>query len=243
MKNVYLILMLIATILCGCTERNVPSNPGGGNGGNNVGNGGSTKVTVDFTYQLVSPFCYKFTNKSQGADSYKWDFGDGSFSSADKETTHQYKATGTYIVTLTGTKGNEKTDCRKQIVVKKPSIYIAGYTLYKIPYENKYYKVVCKDDDLFTTNWGFTTVYTPLLDKTDLPYIKYFSSPLLMDKLDGDNYYTFYVYYTTNTSSTSGDTQCLKQKLQKTEILKYEEEYILTSDNGQTQLGIIMEYQ
>lgn len=237
MKNVYLILMIIATILCGCTERNTPTNPGGN------GNGGSTKVSVDFSYRLVAPFCYQFTNKSQGADSYKWDFGDGAFSTADNDATHQYQAAGTYIVTLTGTKGNEKTDCRKQIVVKKPSIYIAGYTLYKIPYENKYYKVVCKDDDLFTTNWGFTTIYTPLLDQTDLPYVKYFSSPQLMDKLDGDNYYTFYVYHTTNTGSTGGDTQCLKQTLTKEAIYTYRDEHILRSNNGETVLGILFHYE
>ena len=86
-------------------------------------------------------------------------------------------------------------------------------------------------------------MYTPLLDNTDIPYIKYFNSPLLMDKLDGDNYYTFYVYHTTNTSSSSGDTQCLKQKLSKSAIYEYKNEHILTSDNGKTQLGIIMEYR
>lgn len=227
MKKLFLFLVVASSLLMGCTDRNAPSNG----------------VTVDFSIQKVAPFMYKFTNLSKGADSYKWDFGDGSFSYAKDEAICTYSDPGTYIVTLTGIKGNEKTDCRKKITVKKPSIYIAGYTLYKIPYENKYYKVVCKDDDVFTTNWGFTTTYTPLLDGTDLPYIKYFSSPKLMDKLDGDNYYTFYVYHTINTSSTSGDTQCLKQKLTKEAIYTYQEEHILKSNNGETELGIIFYYE
>ena len=87
-------------------------------------------------------------------------------------------------------------------------------------------------DDWFETNWGFTTVYTPLIDNTDIPYVKYFNKELLMDKLDGDEYYTIYVYHTSNSSNTSGDTQCLKQKLTKTSILQYKDEHILTSDNG-----------
>lgn len=242
-KLIFLLCLLFACVAC--KEQNPPTPGGSGGGGSNGGNsGGGTpqSVEVDFSYQLTAPFWYSFTNKSQGVDSYKWDFGDGSFST-NKDAMHVYETTGTYTVTLTGTASGVKYDCQKKITVKKPDIYIAGYTLYKIPYENKYYKVVCEDDDWFGTDWGFSTVYTPLLDKSDIPYIKYFNTPLLMDKLDGDDYYTFYVYHTTNTSSSSGDTQCLKKKLSKSAIYEYKDEHILTSDNGQTQLGIIMEYR
>lgn len=233
MKHYPFLLTLVTAFLAACSDVNPPSNPGGGQ---------TPNVTIGFTYQMVAPFTYSFTNTSKGADSYRWDFGDGTWSN-DIDVEHLYAATGSYKVTLTGTAGTQKYDCTKTITVKQPSIYIAGYTLYKIPYENKYYKVVCKDDDWFGTNWGFTTVYTPLLDNSDIPYVKYFSSPLLMDLLDGDNYYTFYVYHTTNTSTTSGDTQCLRQKLLKSDIYTYKNEHILTSDNGQTKIGILMEYR
>lgn len=239
MKKLLLFSFVLMAVI-GCKDSNPPTQGTNSRPGDN--NGASQSVTVDFSYQLTGPFMYSFTNTSQGADSYKWDFGDGTWSN-DRDAIHQYASEGTYTVTLTGTAGNQKYDCRKKITVKKPAIYIAGYKLYKIPYENKYYKVACEDDDWFSTEWGFTTAYTPLLDNSDIPYIKYFNTPLIMDKLDGDNYYTFYVYHTSNTSSTSGDTQCLKQKLQKTEILKYKEEHVLTSDNGQTKIGILMEYR
>ena len=229
----HLLLLTVFAVLCACKEQNTPTYTGGDK---------QKQVSISFTYQLTAPFTYAFTNTSSGAESYKWDFGDGNFSYEDN-VTHKYAATGTYTVTLTGTANGTKYDNRQKITVKQPEIYVAGYTLYKVPYENKYYKVVCKDDDWFGTDWGFTTTYTPLLDKTDLPYSQHFKSPLLMDKLDGDNYYTFYVYYTKNTSNTSGDTQCLKQKLNKSEIYTYKQEHILTSDNGQTQLGILMEYK
>lgn len=239
-KSFILMVMAISMMACG-GGYNEPSWPGGNGGGTTPGGGGgTTSVNVRFEYKLVSPFTYEFTNKSTGATSYKWDFGDGE-TATTKNATHNYAGAGTYTVTLTGTYNGQKYDSRATITVKNPSIYIAGYKLYKIPYENKYYKVVCKDDDWFGTDWGFETVYTPLLDASDLPYVKYFASPKLMDKLDGDNYYTFQVFWSNNT--TGSGTQCLKKQLHKTEILKYKEEHILKSDNGQTELGIIMEYR
>ena len=247
MKHKIFLLTLAVAVLAGCNDSNPPSqggntNPGGPGGSGGNGGGTTQNVTMGFTYELIGPFMYSFTNTSKGAESYKWDFGDGTWSNGT-DALHQYESAGTYTVTLTGTVGATKYDYRKTITVKNPSIYVAGYTLYKIPYENKYYKVACEDDEWFGTDWGFTTVYTPLLDNSDIPYVKYFNSPLLMDKLDGDNYYTFYVYYTSNSSNTNGDTQCLKQKLQKSEIYTYKNEHILTSDNGKTKIGIIMEYR
>lgn len=232
-----LILTLATLTLVACKEQNPPTPSGSGNGG-----GKTQTISIDFTYQLTAPFMYSFKNTSKGADSFKWDFGDGMWANS-KDATHIYESPGTYTVTLTGTANGVKYDCSKKLTVKKPSIYIAGYMLYKIPYENKYYKVVCKDDDWFGTDWGFTTKYTPLLDNSDIPYIVNWSEPKLMDKLDGDEYYTFYVYYTTNTSNNNGDTQCLKQKLTKTAIYEYKDEHILTSDNGKTKIGILMEYR
>ncbi|RCT54754.1 GEVED domain-containing protein [Winogradskyella sp. KYW1333] len=44
-----------------------------------------------------------FTNTSVGADSYVWDFGDGSNTSTDVNPTHVYTTVGTYTVTLTAT--------------------------------------------------------------------------------------------------------------------------------------------
>ena len=233
MKKVFILTAIAITMMACGGGYNEPSYPGG--------NGGDThSVNVRFEYKIISPFTYEFSNKSAGATSYKWDFGDGE-TATTKDATHKYAGAGTYTVTLTGTYNGQKYDSRATISVKNPSIYIAGYKLYKIPYENKYYKVVCKDDDWFGTDWGFETAYTPLLDVSDLPYTKYFNTPQLMDKLDGDNYYTFQVFWSNSTSGSG--TQCLKKQLQKTEILKYKDEHILKSDNGETELGIIMQYK
>ena len=71
--------------------------------------------TADFTFEIKAlpdtlPFAYvvKFTNASQEATQYQWDFGDNSPLSAEKNPAHQYVDGGDYSVRLTtvGTNGN-----------------------------------------------------------------------------------------------------------------------------------------
>ena len=243
-KLCFLLAIVVAFISCG-EPYNEPeyggkTEPGGTTPGGGGGGGTQTSVSVSFSYEPAGPFTYKFTNTSKGATSYKWDFGDGK-SATTKDATHTYEEAGTYKVTLTGTYNGQKYDSRADVKVSQPEIYISGYTLYKIPRQNAYYKVVCKDDDWFTTNWGFETAYTPLLDNSDIPYTKIFSDAPIMDELDGDNYYTFYVYWSNSTNGNG--TQCLKQQLSKSAILEYKDEHILTSNNGDTQIGILFEYK
>lgn len=219
----FFILSVIAALICACSGQN------------------ELEQQVSFKYRYAGPFTYDFINTSSGVTIFRWDFGDGQTSS-QKDVTHKYAEPGTYIVTLTGTYEGVRYDARARVEVTKPNIYVAGYKLYKIPYENKYYMLTCVDDDLFTTHWGFSTPYTPLLDNSDMPYTWEAATPKIMDELDGDNYYTFCVYYSSTNSNTDNSTQCLKQTLSKTEILKYKDEHILTSSDGKTKIGILMSY-
>jgi PKD repeat protein len=61
--------------------------------------------TVDFTYtgasQNFTPI--QFANSSTGAQTYTWNFGDGTTPSALQEPAHVFKRAGTYTVTLTAT--------------------------------------------------------------------------------------------------------------------------------------------
>ncbi len=56
-----------------------------------------------------------FSNSSQNASSYSWDFGDGS-SSSETSPTKYYNADGTYTVTLTSFADNGKTAVSSQTV-------------------------------------------------------------------------------------------------------------------------------
>lgn len=58
-------------------------------------------VVAAFDYEVTDDFTVTFTNKSVGADSYLWEFGDGE-TSTDASPVHTYEA-GNYTATLTAT--------------------------------------------------------------------------------------------------------------------------------------------
>lgn len=75
----YIFICLLATLVCACK-----------------------KVSVDFTFSPSQPVAgesVSFTNFSSGGEDYSWLFGDNA-SSSDKNPSHVFKQSGTYIVTL-----------------------------------------------------------------------------------------------------------------------------------------------
>jgi cyclophilin family peptidyl-prolyl cis-trans isomerase len=68
----------------------------------------------------VAPVTIKFFNKSEGADSYHWDFGDGN-TSAEMQPEHRYVSSGNFPVTLEARKGNRKTKSTQYIQIMAPT--------------------------------------------------------------------------------------------------------------------------
>ncbi len=62
-----------------------------------------------------------FTNYSQNATSYAWDFGDNSGTSTEKNPTYTYAAGGTYTVKLTATNSAGSVEHSKDVTVINPS--------------------------------------------------------------------------------------------------------------------------
>lgn len=120
---------------------------------------------------------------------------------------------------------------------------IKGYKLYSIPYNNKYYLWVCEgtkpngEEDFF-----FNTVYSPKLSSSNIPYTCNFVHPVLLEDIQSYSYLTITVEYCATQEYGEG-TQCLKQKILVSDILQKKSEYILTSDNVKTKIGILMEYR
>ena len=222
MKRAFFLLAICA-ILCACEKQ-------------------SQTIRVDFDYKRETPLMVSFTNLSSGADAYRWDFGDGMWSQG-YDAIHEYETTGEYVVTLTATIGGIKYDKQTTIAIDEPDAYIAGYTLYRIPYENRYYKVVFKDDALLPSSWDFQTQYTPMLDASDLPYTARLLTPRLFENIDAHEYYTVQVVRNTSTSNASGDASCMKQRLEVKDIKQYQPEYILRTETNSTAIGIIMQYE
>ncbi len=85
-------------------------------------NGSESKA--DFTFvikplQDTLPFAYevKFTNVSEEATQYQWDFGDNTPLSAEKNPTHKYIVGGDYPVRLTSVGTNGNNSITKRIFV------------------------------------------------------------------------------------------------------------------------------
>ena len=195
--------------------------------------------TASFTYKTEAPLKVVLTNTSTNATSYEWDFGDGK-TSTEKNPTHRYSAVGSYIITLVAKNPSGSQQYRQTIQISAPKVFIKGIRYNYVGKKGKYYKSVCKDDDLITHTW-WNTGYTPMLSDSNLPYSYIFTTPVEMTGLSGDNYYTVYVYWS---NTTSGDgTQILKQKMYKESIMSYLDELEIQNDNWDTDISVLFEYK
>lgn len=80
-----------------------------------------SRPIADFSYGggLTAPAKIHFDNRSQKADSFVWDFGDG-FRSEDSLPQHTYKRSGSYTVSLTARMGNKSRTMQQQIQIEAP---------------------------------------------------------------------------------------------------------------------------
>ncbi|MCZ2277588.1 MAG: PKD domain-containing protein [Bacteroidia bacterium] len=90
-----------------------------------------------FNYQagkLVAPVEVTFTNQSEYAESYSWNFGDGS-GSIEKDPKHIYQQEGTFKVTLTAYSGGNQVEVSDYIEIKNPytKCILTGYILDELP--------------------------------------------------------------------------------------------------------------
>lgn len=67
-----------------------------------------------------APVVVKFTNESEKADRYEWEFGDGGTSS-EAEPEHRYTQSGNYIVKLKAFKGTKMTTKEERIQIQPPT--------------------------------------------------------------------------------------------------------------------------
>ncbi|CAG0955445.1 Collagenase ColH [Anaerolineales bacterium] len=64
---------------------------------------------------VAGPFAVKFTDQSQRAMTWQWDFGDGT-TSTEQSPTHTYQARGTYTVALTAINPSGSSTVSKRVV-------------------------------------------------------------------------------------------------------------------------------
>lgn len=98
------VMMLLAFSVTNCSEEE-----GDGDG--------VTPVAVIASFsQSVDEMTVTFTNESVGADTFAWDFGDGS-TSDEENPVHTYAAAGQYMVTLTASNSDNTDDAEVQVTI------------------------------------------------------------------------------------------------------------------------------
>lgn len=81
------------------------------------------KPVAKFTMSVQhaeAPATVEFTNLSTGADTYIWEFGDGT-QSTDTTTSHRYTHAGKYEVKLTAIKGKQTNTMTQSIIIDPPA--------------------------------------------------------------------------------------------------------------------------
>lgn len=155
-----------------------------------------------FTYKTAHPLKVVLTNTSSNATSYLWDFGDGT-TSTEKSPTHRYKTIGVYKVKLTAKSANKSDSYETNVEIKAPTTcLITGFTITKIPTNNKYYQVQLTDDYLINKTTYFWTKWY-LLSSANVPYDHTLSSS---KTLNIEDKYVIRLYKYTGTGNPS-DTQ------------------------------------
>ncbi len=74
---------------------------------------------ANFSVEMIpdNPQLVSFTNSSEDAEEYLWDFGDESEASTQKHPTHLYEGPGDYVVTLTAINGEKSAEMSTEITV------------------------------------------------------------------------------------------------------------------------------
>lgn len=87
-----------------------------------IGLSACARPIADFTIQgedKTAPAAIQFENKSQNAETYEWDFGDGN-TSMETTPSHRFGDSGNYLVVLRAKKGKKTRKVEKRVKINAP---------------------------------------------------------------------------------------------------------------------------
>lgn len=240
-----LLISAIALLLFSCEERNPVSYPSSSGGNNRNTTTTDVTPTAGFNSKKESePFKFTFTSTCQNAKSVVWDFGDGN-TSKETNPTHTYSSSGNYTVTLTAYNQddiygfNVKSDrATKVLSFSDPTDpYVTGIRYNTVATYGMYYYTQLDDDGPWLVYTKFKTNYT-LVDHARVEYK--FTEPVLLNNMEKHDYYTLYVYNSTNSSKKG--TQILKQQIYKSTLKKFKTELSVSNSDRNTEVILFLKW-
>lgn len=235
MKKILSVLSVML-ILASCGGGyNPPYDPGVGND-NNSGSGSVSSPVASFEYEIDHPLTVYFYNTSKKADSYSWDFGDGT-KSKEKEPVHKYKTKGVYRVVMTAYRGSKSSQCYANITVQNPTkCYVTGIVYENVPYNNEYYNIRFTDDYIFFETLYWSTSWI-MLSSANIPYKYMLSSKKQIDL--SESKYVLRLYE--NSSTSGGGSQVAKWNI-LTSDLKSKYPSKVTKTSGDASVTMLLDW-
>ncbi len=113
-KIVFPLLLVLFTVGCGDDDDTGGTTP--------PGPGTDAPIaSFQFAVDAENFLTVNFSNFSQNASTFAWDFGDGTGTSTEEDPSYTYAAGGTYTVTLTASEGTESAQRTEMITVTDPN--------------------------------------------------------------------------------------------------------------------------
>ncbi len=114
------------------------------------------QTTSSFIFEAVtnSPQIISFTNTSENAENYEWNFGDGTEESFEKHPSHTYAESGTYTVILKAINQGSESLISQELTVLGNPIADFSYNLdssipFKVNFQNS-----SQNTDIYTWSFG-----------------------------------------------------------------------------------------
>jgi len=239
MKTKFLMLGIVALLVCCFTacNKDEPTYDGSGTGG-------TVKFpSASFSLEIKQPLSVVIKDNSI-ADYVRYNMGNGKTYTASpgEEFTYRYEKAGTYTITCSAhNRYAEVSERTVTIKIITPSVYFKGLVYLKVDNDEKYYKFKFNDDGPWIIKTWVESYYTELLYNKNLPASYILKDPVLLENPTKYTYYTLYVYW--NTKQSGSGTQCLKQNVKVSDIMKYPEYIEVFNDSKRTQVRILFEYK
>lgn len=133
-------MILFSFLIISCEKEEIAPEP--------VANFTASKTSAEVDETIM------FTNSSENATTYFWDFGDGN-TSIDENPIHSYSGNGTFMVTLTATGDGRENSTSKTITVAYPAP-VANFTMDKTEAETDETITFTNSSENATTySWDF----------------------------------------------------------------------------------------